>query len=347
MNAREELYGELCILVEDNEIRQRIYIAMDKYEIEKRTTEIALVQQDRNEYCVKKFIVGKTVKGCTERTVKLYKTEITKILEKIGKTVDEITSDDIKLYIAVRTVRDKVSKTTVGNEIRYMKSFFDYLCTEEEIERNPMCKVETIKKEKTKKEAFTEVEIEKMRDKIQNTLEKAIFEMLLSTGCRVSELVSIKWEDIHEDGVKIMGKGRKERIVYLNAKAQVALQNYRKDRKDKNPYVFCGGKNIRQMSKQGIKKEKMAEWYKNPELIEDGSLDKGTVEEKIRKLGKKTGCNAYPHKFRRTCATFALRRGMPIEQVSKMLGHESIETTQIYLDLSEEDLKMAHRKYVI
>lgn len=346
MNAREELYEELCMLVQDNEVRQRIYIAMDKYEIEKRTTEIALVQQDRNEYCIRKFIVGKTVKGCTERTIKQYKAEITRALERIGKTVDEITSDDVKMYIAVRTVRDKVSKTTVGNEIRYMKSFFEYLYTEEEIKRNPMLRVERIKEEKVKKEAFTEVEIERMRYLIQNTMEKAIFEVLLSTGCRVSELVSIKWEDIHESEVKIMGKGRKERIVYLNAKAQVALQKYRDDRKDQNPYVFCEGNSVKEM-KRGTKEEKLQEWYKDPEQVKDGSLGTGTVEKKIRELGKKADCRAHPHKFRRTCATYALRRGMPIEQVSKMLGHESIETTQIYLDLSEEDLKQAHKKYVI
>ena len=264
--------------------------------------------------------------------------------------VDDITSEDIRLYMAKRLYQDKVTKTSVGNEIRAMSSFFSYIFNEELIDKNPMQRIEKIKKEKTKKEAFTELELEKMRAELKTNREKAIFEVLLSTGCRVAELVNIKTAEINGEEILVHGKGEKDRTVYLNAKAQWALNEYLSERSDSSPYLFPGGYYEKQFLRQksGNKRIKLKEWYKNPNLIDESKhIDPGTIESTIRNIGKKAGVQAHPHKFRRTCATFALRRGMPIEYVSKMLGHEAISTTQIYLDLSEQDLKTAHRKYVI
>ena len=144
------------------------------------------------------------------------------------------------------------------------------------------------------------------------------------------------------------GKGQKDRTVYLNAKALYALERYLKERKDTNPYLFAAGFFNMCERKNGISQQKAREWYmRKSEVSEDKPISPGAIESQIRKLGQRVGVKAYPHKFRRTCATFALRRGMSIEQVSQMLGHESIETTQIYLDISEQDLKEAHRKFVM
>lgn len=327
--------------ITDADIGQDLCIILNDYEITARETALVVRNEDRNRFYLQKFIIAKTVKGCTDRTLEYYQKTIWKILEEINKTADEITPDDIRLYLALRQKRDGVSKTTAANELRCLGTFYDYLQREELITRDPVKKVDRIKKDRTKKEAFTELDVEKLRCECKNSWETAVIEVLLSTGCRVSELVNIKIADIEGDKVIVFGKGNKERTVYLNAKALIAIEKYLKDRKDMNEYLFPGGffnspqKNCR-------------EWYKYPERVDaNRHCDKGTIEAKVRKLGKRAGVkNTHPHKFRRTCATFALRRGMPIEQVSKMLGHESIETTQIYLDLREEELHQAHKKYV-
>lgn len=190
----------------------------------------------------------------------------------------------------------------------------------------------------------------------EETTEKYIkLEIMLSTWCRVSELAGIKISDFSEDreSVLIHGKGQKDRICYMNAKAKIVLVQYMSYRDDNNPYLFPSCKYTateKQAFSSGTKKlkrEELCNWWHYEEYIGDGHIDKSSIESKIRRLGKKAGVdNTHPHRFRRTGATFALRRGMPIEQVSKLLGHESIETTQIYLDISDRELEQSHKKYV-
>ena len=355
MNAREELRERLYMVLAKNQVMDAIMeidAILGEFEIQNRITEIALLQEDRNEYLFKKFLTAKIVKGCSDRTIKYYQKQLQFTFDRLHKTVDDVTTDDIRYYLAVRQKKDGVSKTTANNELRVLSSFYQYLHAEEIILRNPVLRIEKIKEDKVKKEAFTEIEIERIRDATKNSRERAIVDVLLSTGCRVSELVGIKISDINQDKLVVHGKGGKDRTVYLNAKAVVSLQKFLDERNDKNPYVFCGGHFCKNNREQMHLYEcsKRGEWHKNPELVSaDKAMDKGTIEQLMRRLKKRSGIDTecYPHKFRRTCATMALRRGMPIEQVSKMLGHESIETTQIYLDLNEQDLEQAHRKYVI
>lgn len=352
-DARKDLINELLQYImpftQDLTVAENtLYILLNKYEITSRCTEIAEMQGDRNTYLLKKFLVAKTVKGCTPRTLKYYKCVTTRALASIGKTVDDITADDIRYYMAVRQQRDKVSKTTIANERRNLSSFFGWLYKEELIKSNPMSKVEVIKKEKTKKEALTEMEIERIRAVVKNEKEKAIIEILLSTGCRVSELVNIKLSEIEGNRVLVHGKGEKDRYVYLNAKAELATEIYISTRSDKNPWLFPKGVSCEKIVKKGAGRKSVEEWWKNPKNIAEGHMDKSSIGTTCRKLAKRAGVKrANPHKFRRTCATLALRRGMPVEQVSKMLGHEQISTTQIYLDLTEGELAQAHEKYVI
>ena len=354
MSAREDLRNKLCMMliskgIKDSDIE--IDAILGEYEVQDRTTEIAIRSEDRNEYLFKKFLTEKIVKGCTDRTIYFYRKSLDFIFERIHKTVDEVTTDDIRYYLAIRQKRDGISKTTANNELRVLSSFYQYLQSEEIVIKNPVLKIEKIKERKKKKEAFTELEVERIREEARNYREKAIVDVLLSTGCRVSELVNIKISDINGDKMVVHGKGEKDRIVYLNAKAVISLGKYLSERNDANPYVFCGGISVKndkeKMSK--YQSSKNGEWYKDPDLVSNSHVDKGTIEQLMRKLKKRSGIetDCYPHKFRRTCATMALRRGMPIEQVSKMLGHESIETTQIYLDLNDSELEQAHRKYVV
>ena len=277
-----------------------------------------------------------------------YKKELVNILDEIGKPADEITTDDIRYFLAIRQTRDKISKTTANNQLRVLRSFYSFLIADELVSKNPCLKIERIKTTKIKKEAFTELDVEKLRGVCTTNRERAVVEILLSTGCRVTELVNIKIKDVNDGKILICGKGDKYRTVYLNAKSTLSITNYLAERKDNNPYLFCGGY-FSEIVNKGRKHEEQKNWYQDPnQVTEDTPTDKGTIEQLCRKLGKRAGVEkVHPHRFRRTCATFALRHGMPVEQVSKMLGHENVSTTMIYLDLSDEELQQAHRKYVI
>jgi site-specific recombinase XerD len=231
---------------------------------------------------------------------------------------------------------------------------------EEHIVKNPINKVEKIKERKKPKYAFTDMDIEKMRLQIgDNLMLRCMFEMFLSTWCRVSELANMKISEITPDleSVTVHGKGNKDRKCYINETAKLYLQKYISERKDDNDYLFPSSINegktaaafpTRTLQKECAKRHlKQYDWWKIPKLIGEGHKDIAIIERYIRQLGKKAGVEkAHPHRFRRTGATFALRKGMPIEIVSKLLGHESIETTQIYLDVSEDSLEQFHRKYV-
>lgn len=353
-DERENLINDICselapFGVDIPELKNILYVITDPYEITSRSTELAEVKEDRNEYLLRRFLVAKTVKGLSPNTIHHYKTGLIAILREIGKTVDDITADDIRYYLAIRQRRDKISKTTADNELRYLRTFYQYLVAEELVSRNPTARVDRIKCERRKKEAFSDLEVERIRMEANGERERAMVEMLFSTGCRVSELVAIRLDDIDGNKVLVHGKGAKDRNVYLNAKAMVAIGVYMDQRRDQNPYLFPGGRfeEIREKAAHGPREA--VGWWKNPESVTaDTHLDKGTIEAIMRKIARRAGIEkANPHKFRRTCATMALRRGMPIEQVSKMLGHEEISTTQIYLDLSESELEQAHRKYVV
>lgn len=337
----------LCLSKYDldlQEIDLRLSNILYEYNITKKEESLVPYSESKNEVYLKRFILSKAISGCTERTLKHYEEEIRRSLVWLGKDINDICSNDIKNLFAVKLTNGN-SKSYVDTIRRYLNSFFNYLTKEELILQNPMNKVDKIKFHKEKEEAFTDLEIEQMRAVCQNSMETAIIEMLLSTGCRAAELVSIKIADIKGDTIEILGKGEKYRNVYLNARCQVALKMYLKDRKDKNVYLFPGGMFVTNNKKMRSVK---GEWYKHSDCVSDSEhYGRESVNTICRKIANRAKVdNAHAHRFRRTCATMALRRGMPIELVSKMLGHESLQTTQIYLDLKENDLKIAHEKYV-
>ena len=342
------LYALMEKGIEDlNDIGTGIRRILYDYRIEPKEDALAVWTEGKNEYYIKRFLLAKAVAGCTKRTVKAYGDYLKRAFLYIGKDADVVSALDIQAYLA--TVIQRSSKANADNVRRVLSSFFGWMHREELIPKNPMNKVDAIKVKKQKKKAFSDIECELLRNNCRTARERAIVEMLFSTGCRVSELVSIRREDLNGKAVTIIGKGEKERQVYLNAKAYVAVQNYEAERKDTNPYLFPKmDSRCRTKDRLSATSRARENWYKQPDMVDaSGHSDNGTIENIVRNIGKRAGVeNVHPHRFRRTCATSALNHGMPIEQVSKMLGHEQLSTTQIYLDLGERGLEMAHERYV-
>lgn len=327
-------------------IKNKLVLIFSNYTVGPKENAIVVYTEGKNDYFLRKFLLAKAVAGRTQRTLEQYKGEISRALTAIGKDADVITSEDIQVHFA-RMLANGKSKCYCDNVRRDLSSFYAYLYREELVKTNPMNKIDNIKFKREKENAFTDMEIEKMRAVVKTSFEKALFETLLSTGCRAFEVCAIRISDLRNDRILIVGKGGKARHVYLNARAHIAIEGYLSERKDDNPFLFPSGKlhgedgKISMQSKKGL-------WYQYPELVsDDKAYSKDSVNAAVKRIGKRAGVsNVHAHRFRRTCATHALRRGMPVEIVSMMLGHESIATTQIYLDIREDDLEAAHRKYV-
>lgn len=328
-------------------IQSKLHVILADYRIEPKQEALVVYTEGKNEMYLKKFLLAKAVKGCTKRTLELYEEENRLVLRQIGKDVDTITAQDVELFFA-RKLAGGSSKRRCNNLWHCMSSFFGWLFVNELIPHNPMSKVEPMKFHAKKEKALTDMEIELIRQQCETSMQRAIVEMLLSTGCRASELVNIRICDLDGDHVEILGKGEKSRTVYINAKAIVAVQQYLAERQDTNPYLFPQEVPPQKRKKKGIPLKEQANWYRYPENVTpDKHFDQNSMDAALRRIGKRAGVEGvHTHRFRRTCATQALRHGMPIEYVSMMLGHEQISTTQIYLDMRESDLQSAHQKYV-
>ncbi len=268
--------------------------------------------------------------------------------------VIEVTTDDIVAWLARLEFVEHVGPRGRDNYRRVLSSFFTWLHDEAIIPKNPMKAVPNIKIPATKKNALTDLEVEKLRQSCKSTREKFIFEALLSTGCRRDELIQIQRNEIDGNKVLVHGKGSKDRYVYLNAKAQLALEAYLAERKDSNPFLFPAtiwtGKKISEIAKTNNhnKGGSYYSWQHPEDLLPNGHNYGDLISDEVKKVAKRAGVeHVHPHKFRRTFATNALKHGMPIEQVQQLLGHCDINTTQIYLDMDEADLKRAHEKYVV
>lgn len=314
-------------------VRNILTLALRDYDVRKQTQAVTIYEGNEDEEIIKAFLVAKRVAGSSDKTIEHYAFILQQFLKKTQKHILKVTANDVRIYFARRELDDKVSAVTRNNERSVLSSLYQWLTDEELIDRNPVRKVPKIKERKMQKKAFSKLELEKIRSHCQNVTETAIIETLISTGCRVSELCGIKVSDIDGDRVTVHGKGNKDRVCYLTAKAQIAIDEYMQSDYFK----------IRQA--RGSDYLFMRKRYEGDEYKK--SLSTAAVEAMAKRIGKRAGVtNVHPHRFRRTCATHALERGMPIERVSYMLGHESIETTQVYLDITEEGMHDAHRRFV-
>ena len=325
MTDRENLTNDLYdILIAQNaltdEIQQRIVIALDQYEIQKRVTDVVVADPNDNENVIKRFMVAKAVAGRSKKTIEQYARAVRKFIGFVNKQLLDVVPDDFRAYLAHRMIDDGIRGITLVNERSFISTFYDWAVSAELVMRNPIRMTDPIKVPREPKKSFTEIGVEKIRSACKTLKEKAIVETLFSTACRVSELTSIKTADIDENRVMICGKGHKYGQVYLTSKAMYAIDQYVGSRKDDNPYLIPGTKK-RGMSNMG-------------------------VEKILKQIGERAGVDdVHPHRFRRTAATMAFRRGMSIEMVSKMLRHNRLQTTMIYLDISDEELMYQHKKY--
>jgi len=350
-NVCTELIFAISPFIEDKDIsdvRMRVSMVLSKYDIKKDETELIPYQGDVNEQILRRFLMSKTARGLSKRTIKYYRDSISFTFHHIGKPYTQITADDIRLYLAIRVNRDGVSKATANNERRNLSAFYSWLQKEEILIKNPMAKVEAIKETKKKKKAYTNMELEKIRFACEDEMDRALIEILISTWARVSEIAEMKVSDLDGNKIVVHGKGDKYRTVYLTAKAQLAIKAYLEKRKDNQPLLFPKGKSGKILLRKGISPKQMHLWWTDPENMVEGKRDTGSLESRVRQIGKRAGVeNVHPHRFRRTGATMALRAGMPLMEVSQILGHNSVGTTQIYLDIDSKQLESTHEKYVV
>ena len=326
MDVLDEIFIEIkdrCDYNTYQYLKSFITFKFKDYKIVKEEVSIDLYKLNENEQLFKMFMISKKLQGLTERTLKAYSNFLKRFIKDINKPLTNVESNDIKCYLACKQLSGTCSNITIDNIRRFLNTFFQFLEDEEYIQRSPMKKIKKIKTIKTLKKPFSAEEIELLKMSCKNKLEILIVEILLSTGVRVSELVNIKIDDINfdENEIKILGKGNKERIVFFNASTKARILDYLKDKKVKNEFLFT--KSLSPYTKLG------------PDRI----------EVIVRNLGKKSGIEkVHPHRFRRTFASTAAKRGMPIEEIQKILGHCSLATTQIYVIVDNEDVKRSHKR---
>ena len=298
--------------------------ALSECEITPKATE----EEQRNKENVEllgAFISSKKVEGCSDKTIHYYKSSIEKLIATVKKNVCDIATNDIRCYLAEQQEQRGLSKVTIDNLRRIYSSFFSWLEDEDYITKSPVRRIHKVRTDALVKEVLTDENIEVLRDSCQELRDIAMIDLLLSTGMRVGELVKINRDDIdfQERQCVVFGKGNKEREVYFNARTKIHLKKYLEQRTDTNPALFVS-------------------------LHEPHTrLTISGVEVRLRQLGKRVNLNkVHPHKFRRTLATMAIDKGMPIEQVQKMLGHVKIDTTLHYAMVNQTNVKIAHRKFL-
>ena len=271
------------------------------------------------------FLSAKRIEGCSEKTLIYYKNTIQQMLDSIGKSVCTIVTEDLRTYLAEYQKEKQSSKVTIDNIRRIFSSFFAWLEDEDYIIKSPVRRIHRIKAASTIKETYTDEQLESMRDNCDNPRDLALIDILASTGMRVGELVLLNRDDISFDEREciVFGKGDKERMVYFDARTKIHLQNYLDSRTDNNEALFVSLKAP----------------YNRMKI--------GGIELRLREMGKRLNIEkVHPHKFRRTLATVAIDKGMPIEQLQKLLGHQRIDTTLQYAMVKQSNVKIAHRKYI-
>lgn len=277
-----------------------------------------------NRDLIDKFLSSKRIEGCSEKTINYYSSTICACIEEVGLPIVDIGTDDLRTYLTAYQQSHDVSKVTIDNIRRILSSFLSWLEDEDHILKSPVRRIHKIKTGRNVKTTFSDEELERMRDSASTPRDRAMIDILVSTGMRVGELVNLNRDDVdfNERECIVFGKGDCQRRVYFDAKTKIHLAQYLEERKDPNPALFVSFRGSRRLTING-------------------------VECRLKKIGDDADVsNVHPHKFRRTMATMAIEKGMPIEQVQKLLGHVRIDTTLHYAMVNQSNVKLSHRKIV-
>ena len=291
------------------------------YEVAENKNKETTAEQD----LIELFLSAKRIEGCSEKSLKYYKSTIEAMITSIGKNIKHIATDDIRMYLMDYQSKKQSSRVTIDNIRRILSSFFSWLEDEDYILKSPVRRIHKVKTVSNIKETYSDEALELMRDNCAEIRDLAIIDMLASTGMRIGEMVLLNREDIdfNERECIVFGKGDKERIVYFDARTKIHLQEYLNCRTDNNVALFVS----------------LRAPYRRITI--------GGIESRLRKFGKQLGLQkVHPHKFRRTLATIAIDKGMPIEQLQQLLGHKRIDTTLQYAMVKQSNVKIAHRKYI-
>lgn len=321
-NVIEQLDGVDREVIE--KVERTLYIQLQKYEVQDRCTEVT-VREDRNMEIVKKFLATKRLEGKSDNTLKLYSLELRQIIGAIDKKLSDIGVYDLRMYLSLYKERRKVSNTTLENKRKVLSSFFSWAYGEALIPQNPTVNLKQIKIQKVKRKPFSAVEMMKIKGACKNARDKALIEFMVSSGLRVSEVSSVNISDIDFAGHEstVIGKGNKERIFYISDVCAEVIKEYLQTRTDSNPALFVSNK------------------------APHNRLSKAGVEAATRKIGKRAGVtDVHPHRFRRTFATDMVRKGVPIQYVSTLLGHADLRTTQIYVSIDQDSVKYNYNRAI-
>lgn len=307
--------------VQSKRLQEVMQYSLIAYEVKENTNKEKILEQD----FVELFLSAKRIEGCSEKSLKYYKATIVAMLATLEKDVKYIVTDDIRGYLIEYQEKNNSSKVTIDNIRRILSSFFSWLEDEDYILKSPVRRIHKVKTGTNIKETYSDEALELMRDNCTELRDLAMIDMLASTGMRVGEMVLLNRNDIdfNERECIVFGKGNKERVVYFDARTKLHLQNYLESRTDCTPALFVS--------------------LKAPYA----RLKIGGIEVRLREFGKQLGLKrVHPHKFRRTLATMAIDKGMPIEQLQQLLGHRKIDTTLQYAMVKQSNVKIAHRKYI-
>lgn len=331
---REKLKNDLIMMLDKyvdvdtlRKIESQLELILSNYEIEDRKTEIIPYGSDIPE-TVEIYMVTKKISGLSDKSLYLYGVVLTDFFRTVQKKPEKVSANDIRVYLYLYQKNHKISNRTLDCRRTIICGYFNWMAAEEYICKNPAINIPPIKYERKRKKAMTQLDLEKVRSACKTKREKAVVEMLYSTGCRVTELERLNISDVNFETkeVFLFGKGDKHRTSYLNAKAEVALKDYLNERSDENPaLIVYDRKPYTRLKKSGI------------ELIVKKILE--------RTSGVST--HVTPHVFRHTTATTALDRGMNIVDVSKLLGHRKVETTMEYITTNSESVKNDHHNYIV
>ena len=302
-------------------LRQNLSIVLAKYVLSDLNQQND--KEDKN--YIELFISSKKIEGRSDKTLEYYKKTIKTMCNSVGKAVTQITTEDLRFYLADYQKKNESSKVTIDNIRRILSSFFSWLEDEDYIIKSPVRRIHKVKTGKAVKETYSDETLEILRNKPQDIRDIAIIDMLASTGMRIGEMVNLNRNDIDfsQRECIVLGKGDKERVVYFDARTKMHLMDYLEKRTDQNNALFVS--------------------LKAPY----NRLSISGIECRLKQVGQKLGIEkVHPHKFRRTLATIAIDKGMPIEQLQHLLGHQKIDTTLHYAMVKQSNVKLSHRRFI-